>query len=66
METLKNFVVGFAVLGAIFGVMTGIEYAALSLGATEKQAAYFVFAPLMGYLIYVFGGLTRAVYFKKV
>lgn len=65
METLKNFGVGFAVLGAIFAVMTGIEYAALSLGVPEDQVGYYIFAPLMAYLIYTFGGLTRAIYFKK-
>lgn len=65
MEIIKNFGVGFAALAAIFAVMSGIEYVALSLGATEKQAVMFMFAPMIGYLTYVFGGLTRSIYFKK-
>jgi hypothetical protein len=65
MEIIKNFGVGFATLAVIFGIMYGIEYTALSFGATEKQAGMFMFAPMIGYLTYVFGGLTRSIYFKK-
>lgn len=65
MEIVKNFSVGALFLGLIFAVMGATKYAAMAFGVPEEDTGFFIFAPLLVYLTYVFGGLTRAIYFNK-
>lgn len=65
MEIVKNFSFGALFLGLIFAGMFVIKYTVMALGVPEEDTGLFVFAPLLAYMTYVFGGLTRAIYFNK-
>ena len=65
MEMLKDFATGVATVAAIALVMYAIKYTAIMFGVSADNAAYFFIVPVLTYAIYAFGGLTRAIYFKK-
>ena len=65
MNFLKDFGVGIAAVAAVVLVSQGIMYLPTLFGFTKEIGGY-LFLGIMGvYITWIFGGLTRSIYFKE-
>lgn len=64
-EMLKDFGYGIATVGGIFGLIFALISTMEFLGAQDDTIKLMLAVPFFVYFIYLFGGLTRSIYFKK-
>jgi len=64
-ETLKDFGFGVATVLFIVGVISALIGLGELVGATSNTIRLAIAAPFFLYFTYIFGGLTRIIYFKK-
>lgn len=64
-EQLKDFGVGVATVLLIAGVIFAFISIGELVGATSDTIRLAIAAPFFLYFTYLFGGLTRNIYFKK-
>ena len=62
---IKDFGFGIATVGAIFGIIFALISTMEFLGAQDDTIKLILAVPFFVYFIYLFGGLTRNIYFKK-
>ena len=61
----KDFGFGIATVAAIIGIISALIGIGEMVGAADDTIRLALAAPFFLYFIYIFGGLTRSIYFKK-
>jgi|TARA_B110000240_G_C13507099_1_gene456946 hypothetical protein len=64
-EILKDFGFGIATVLAVIGIISAFIGLGELAGATSDTIRLAIATPLFLYFTYIFGGLTRNLYFKK-
>ena len=64
-EKLKDFGFGVATVVLIIGLVSALIGLGELVGATSDTIRLVIAAPFFLYFTYLFGGLTRSIYFKK-
>ena len=64
-EKLKDFGFGVATVALIIGLISALIGLGELVGATSDTIRIALAVPFFLYFIYLFGGLTRNIYFKK-
>lgn len=64
-EILKDFGFGIATVLAVIGIISAVIGLGELAGATPDTIRLAIATPLFLYFTYIFGGLTRNLYFKK-
>jgi hypothetical protein len=64
-EIVKDFGFGAATVIAIIGLVSALIGLGQLVGAADDTIRLALAAPFFLYFTYIFGGLTRSIYFKK-
>jgi|TARA_R110002124_G_scaffold205084_2_gene371379 hypothetical protein len=64
-ETLKDFGFGILTVAGIVGLISALIGLGELVGATSDTIRLALAVPFFVYFTYLFGGLTRNIYFKK-
>ena len=64
MNCVKDFGIGRAAIAAVVLITQGVVYLPTLFGFEEKVGAYILLGTAFVYIGWVFGGLTRSIYFK--
>ena len=64
-ETLKDFGFGILTVAGIVGLISALIGLGELVGATSDTIRIAIAIPFFLYFTYIFGGLTRNIYFKK-
>tara|TARA_B110000285_G_scaffold59025_1_gene67661 strand:- start:2151 stop:2354 length:204 start_codon:yes stop_codon:yes gene_type:complete len=64
-ETLKDFGFGILTVAGIVGLISAFIGLGELVGATSDTIRIAIAIPFFLYFTYIFGGLTRNIYFKK-
>jgi hypothetical protein len=64
-ETLKDFGFGILAVAGIVGLISALIGLGELVGATSDTIRLALAVPFFVYFTYLFGGLTRNIYFKK-
>lgn len=64
-ETLKDFGFGILTVAGIVGLISALIGLGELVGATSDTIRLALAVPFFLYFTYIFGGLTRNIYFKK-
>ena len=65
MNFLKDFGIGIAAVAAVVLVSQGIMYLPTLFGFTKEIGDYLFLGIMCVYFTWIFGGLTRSIYFKE-
>ena len=65
MNFLKDFSVGVVTIAAIVLVVQAFMFVPTLFGFSEDVGSYAFFSVMGVYFAWVFGGLTRSIYFKE-